>query len=116
MLFGWGQDGLVLEMVSTLDLFFNKLDLIGSFLQHMLDLISRIVLALDLLLLQPSGSIQVSESIVFDGIVLQCRIIQTTIRCGVATSHPHLRWPVSCRLCCILLVSVFVRFVGIVFF
>ena len=55
-------------MVSTLDLFFNMLDLIsrgvvvvdvaniGSVLQHMLDLISRIVLALDLLLLQPSGS------------------------------------------------------------
>ena len=44
-------------MVSTLDLFFNMLDLIsrrvvvidvvniGSFLQHMLDLITRIVLA-----------------------------------------------------------------------
>ena len=60
-------------MVSTLDLFFNMLDLIsrrvvvidvvniGSFLQHMLDLISRIVLALDLLLLQPSGSRRVFE-------------------------------------------------------
>ena len=58
---------------STLDLFFNMLDLIsrrvvviavvyiGSFLQHMLDLISRIVLALDLLLLQPSGSRRVFE-------------------------------------------------------